>query len=668
MKSKAVVAAVVFCGLMAADVSRAGPPAQDRSAGLLHQRIWRSGSDEEQSLFAIGNGRMIAYLKGPEVTHLWGPPYSSPNLARIEFRQPPGLTAVSSREAGSAIWHHTLNLEGQAQPAGTITDFMDSDLPCMVRIIENSVPLEMVVHTENARRTDTSARYDGRAALLCTHPTGSAVYGYRFRSQQPACIQILGEGGLQFVAPQAQADPLVIKIPPGRSLLMIVGGPELPQCINYTDLALQTGAADMLERTRAWWNRELANVKVPGPADLLGGRLGRIAEDVAVNLITQQASEGAVLAGHNYCLAYVRDQFGVARCLLDLGLEHRARQVLAFYWGIFQRAGLLHNAQTIGGWPYFHVHENDDVEMTAYVIQQALEYMDRTEDAAFVREIFPMLEWAFNVQTRHIVKNMLPFNGDETYIAGGILPRSCMDHGSAESTYLFFASGRRLADWAEAQGLWDGDKAEAARRQCKQVESAFVDNFIVDSRLMLNNPARAEGLSGPRFRHGVCQAQLPGCLFFGWLERNAHGLYCCEYCYVNGPSKPPEPVRHFLASVALTPLFVGVPIENHPTRLTDLEAALTDFRDADGKLGYGSRRLPGYELGFLLNAMSELGHVEAGRMAELLIGLLDPTGAWVEYYQADRPQGTRYRPWESAINYSALVRFARGSACNKGAK
>lgn len=67
-------------------------------------------------------------------------------------------------------------------------------------------------------------------------------------------------------------------------------------------------------------------------------------------------------------------------------------------------------------------------------------------------------------------------------------------------------------------------------------------------------------------------------------------------------------------------------------------------------------------------ALSELGHVEARRMAELFIGLLDPADAWVEYYQADRPQGTRYRPWESAINDSALVRFARGSACNKGAK
>ncbi|NLX15027.1 MAG: hypothetical protein GXY44_15445 [Phycisphaerales bacterium] len=660
MPLRQIVSALVYCS-----ISMASMPGSSLAAMSSGPRLQRPGCEDEQSLFAIGNGRMIAYLKGPEVTHIWGPPYSSPNLARIELRTPPGLTTVSSREGGSAIWHHTLGLEGESQPVITITDFMDSDLPCMIRIIESKVFLEMVVYTENARRTCAGGRYDGRHAMLCTHPAGSLVYGYRLHSQHPMTIQLLVEGSLCFGSSLSAVDPLVIKISPGRGQLTIVGGPELPQCISNTDMALRTGVDNMLTRTRTWWNRELTQVTVP---DSGIGRMGRIAEDVAVNIITQQAVEGAVLAGHNYCLAYVRDQLGVARGLLDLGLHQRARQILAYYWNVFQRVGRIQNAQTIGGWPDFHVHENDEVELTSYIILQAFEYLDRTGDVAFVREIFPMLSWAFDIQRGHIEKDMLPFNGDETYIAGDILPRSCMDHGSAESTYLFFASGYRLADWAESQGLWDIDKADAARGQCQQVQSAFSANFVVDGRIMLNNPARAEGLNYPRFRHGVCQARLPGCLFFGWLERKVPGRYCCERCFVNDSVIPPASSQHFLASVALTPVFVGFPIESRPIGIADLDAALVDLRDADGKLGYGSCRLPGYELGFLLYAMSELGHADGEHMAELLVGLLDPTGAWVEYYQAGQPQGTRYRPWESAINYSALVNFSMKMGRNRAAK
>ena len=36
--------------------------------------------------------------------------------------------------------------------------------------------------------------------------------------------------------------------------------------------------------------------------------------------------------------------------------------------------------------------------------------------------------------------------------------------------------------------------------------------------------------------------------------------------------------------------------------------------------------------------------------------MVDPTGAWAEYYVLGRPHGTRCRPWESAINIEVLLR------------
>ena len=38
--------------------------------------------------------------------------------------------------------------------------------------------------------------------------------------------------------------------------------------------------------------------------------------------------------------------------------------------------------------------------------------------------------------------------------------------------------------------------------------------------------------------------------------------------------------------------------------------------------------------------------------------MVDPTGAWVEYYLNGAPHGTRCRPWESAINLEAVLHYA----------
>jgi len=51
-------------------------------------------------------------------------------------------------------------------------------------------------------------------------------------------------------------------------------------------------------------------------------------------------------------------------------------------------------------------------------------------------------------------------------------------------------------------------------------------------------------------------------------------------------------------------------------------------------------------------------HTLARLLYEKTLGLLDSTGAWSEYYLAGVPRGTRCRPWESAINLEAALRWA----------
>jgi len=136
-----------------------------------------------------------------------------------------------------------------------------------------------------------------------------------------------------------------------------------------------------------------------------------------------------------------------------MGYFDEARDILKFYWDIWKRSGYIRNAQAIGIPGVFHQHENDEVEITGYLIIQAFDYLEKTKDTALVKEIFPLLEWAWSAQKRNLIRGMLPFNGDETYVAGGILPRSALNDGSAESTLLFLEAGKRLMPFIEENNL-----------------------------------------------------------------------------------------------------------------------------------------------------------------------------------------------------------------------
>ena len=62
-----------------------------------------------------------------------------------------------------------------------------------------------------------------------------------------------------------------------------------------------------------------------------------------------------------------------------------------------------------------------------------------TGDQDFFITLIPHLLWALQAQLPLLHNGMLPFNGDETCIAGGIQPRGCISCGALEATCLFVA-------------------------------------------------------------------------------------------------------------------------------------------------------------------------------------------------------------------------------------
>ena len=600
------------------------------------------------------------YGQGPNILQLFGPSYSTTSIGGMALQSAPA-TCVSRRVPGAAIWEHRISENGSV--IAVITDFVDSELPCFIRQVNAAAPITFVFRPEPwlrmTQREGTFGKSPATGSLLVETPIGKSSvpfgnYPIPFAFFQQFAWRENVTGNYDTAKREAS-----FVFGPGQGRLFVAGGPELDVCLAHMDAALNADYGALLARTRSWWSYFTAKGRDFGkelPADVpQRERLVQVLDDTAVLIKAQQSVEGGVLAGYPYHLGYVRDQYGTSRGLAALGHMEMCRDILDFYFRVFEKFGAIHNAQAFGIPGLFHVHENDEVEITGYITLQAFDYLTRTGDIAFVKHIFPMLDWAWTVQQRNLVKGMLPFNGDETYVAGGILPRSALNDGSAEATMLFIDSGTVLADFAERQGLWDKEHIAKARQTLEELRAAFRGSFWRDERLITNNPERrADEAVLPNTRHGVCES----CNTVQWTLRTETGRYVCVDCLNKPPLPKVDPTVYTLQSVSLTPLYFHSPLFTKEELRPQVTSIIQAYKDS-GKLPSrpDSDVSVGYDYGLVLYALTELGDPMSKDLYEKTLSLADDTGAWAEYYRDHKPFNTRCRPWESAINVEALLHW-----------
>jgi hypothetical protein len=624
------------------------------------------------SIHALGNGAMCIYEKGADIITAYTGPFSTPSYFTLQCSG--GTEIQSSRKQGTALWTHTL-LQGNTA-TGVLDDLVDAKLPCFVRHVETKsrvvfqMKLEPYVQViDNSNRLSGHGGVSGRLMIV---PPGTTIYQtYVYPRLLYGQLMVTGASAIESVP-----DSGIIRVTcePGTSDLYIIGGPEYADVMSHTSEILKTSREKMMEETLGYWKNFTKSRKDFGillPASVpQREKLLQTIDDVAVLIKSQQSVQGAVLAGYPYPLGYVRDQYGVSRGLLALGLTGEARSILNFYWKIFKRYGYIHNAQAIGVDGIFHIHENDEVESPGYLIMQSFDLLKASHDTAFMQEISPMLDWAYTCQKKYLVNGMLPFNGDETYVAGGLLPRSALNDGSAEATMLFVESGQKYLDWAERTHRMSTADIGENRSLVALVKSKFQDNFWHDGVLWTNNPERATIATLPQYRHGVCEKAGDGCLMnkyqgIVWTERNENNRYLCAACINAGPFPKADPKAYNLLSVALDPFYMKFTVMPREK----LEGAVLQIRDNFVTTGAMTSKqemanqkngihIVGYDFGFLLTALTELGDADAPLVYDKTLSVVDREGSWSEYYMNDRPSGTRCRPWESAINLEALINQA----------
>ncbi|HKK61042.1 MAG TPA: hypothetical protein VJ951_00695 [Bacteroidales bacterium] len=642
------------------------------------QREWNNQLKDDGTIHSLGNGKMLVYGQGPEIHTIYPGPFTTPALFNLFADDNLPLASVSTREQGTAIWTHQLSQNGTG--AGFFQDFVDAEIPVFVRHqdITGKMEFHLKLNDEVAVVNISEDNASGINKMLLMANPGTGIY-QKYVYPKPLYHQIAWKGAVSVESSSNDDIDYTFKIEAGESFIYFIGGPDYPAVVQNTKETQETDYKQLTSRTRKWWNefssrrynfdKKLA-ANVPLRSELL-----QTIDDVSVMIKTQQADEGAVIAGYPYPLGYVRDQYGVSRALLTLGLYQEAKSVLNFYWNVWQRAGVIHCAQGIGVDNIFHVHENDEVESPGYLLLQAFDYLRTTGDEDFIHTILPMLEWCHEVQKKHIAGGMLPFNGDETYVAGGILPRSALNDGSAEATMLFIDAGTFFLDWLEDEKIWSRKKINRNRKIVAQTKDLFRDNFWIDGNLITNQPKRLNFTDIPNFRNGICERGGPDCLIYkgldgiggiDWTQKDKNDRYQCASCFQLGPLQEIDPKVYTLISTSLLPLYFDSELVNADEIAPIVSKVYNAYSESGiltsqivGDEQPDNNRSVGYDYGLILDALMQTQHDGAEEIYRKTLSITDDVGSWSEYFVDDEHNNTRCRPWESAINLEALINFAR---------
>lgn len=634
-------------------------PSPDPAASpspLVHKREWHVG-DKDESTHVLGNGHAMVHELGPNIAYFRAPWITSPNLITVDLAAPAEIRAVSSREQGTSIWHHRLYLGSDS--AGEMVDFLVEGQPAFRRTISSRVGLTFRVR--GSHLVADARRYPGRTVLLGEWPYGTEIFA-DLKASAPFAAQLvfpsscridLDAGSNQHGDSKREAR---IYLPPGDAEITITAGSDIPGCLAATELCLARPLRQDLAGTRQSWRSRLSHMQWIHSGNPSSLHVDAVVDDIATLLLSHQSMAGGVCARQFYPLFYVRDQYGVSRALLGLNMTDEARAILAYYYRIWQVHGRIHNAQSDGPYHWFHRAENDDVELTGYLILQAFDYLRTTHDESFVAEILPMLEWALEAQRKQLVTDMLPFNGDETYVAGGIFPRTHLNDGSSEATLLYLAASDRMLAWVADRKLWPVRKISDHAEATAAVKRSYAGNFIVNNRLTVNHPRRPDPSVLPRFRYGVCLGQYDkDCLFLTETEIADDGRYFCYSCYPKRTRDTYDARIHFIPSVALTSRLIDYQAVPRAVLSSTLADALGVFMK-NGHFAWPDTTLPGYETGVVSFVLAADADPRADDFIEHMFELRDATGAWAEYYVGAEPRGCRSRPWESALSLVALLK------------
>lgn len=285
-------------------------------------------SDRQWDLYCVGNGRMAAYWNRGEMEGLFGPSYSAPDMLTLRHADAVRAAAPSVRRAQSAVWDTALEQSGE--PAGSLTVFACREFPAVVVRVHALRPVRYRLGyspglNAGAEPPRENSGLLGQNGWLWQIRAGNYLY-MDYPTPYPIWCQTLLRGA---VHAQADGDGVLCTFAPGDSELWLIGGPDYAALAENAAQALALSAAQAERDCLTAWAQVYAaadlEARIPKDAPRREELL-RAADNTIAVILSQQAEEGAVLAGHCFHLGYVRDQYGVCRALLRLGPDRAGKE------------------------------------------------------------------------------------------------------------------------------------------------------------------------------------------------------------------------------------------------------------------------------------------------------------------------------------------------------
>ncbi len=607
-------------------------------------------------LHFIGNGRVAMGGEGADIVQLFAPCYSVPGVMTLKLIEE-NITIQSYRIRGSAGYFTTLTDTKNETSVGSLLDYTHPHAPVFIRKVSLGRPMTFAFASPFGV-TDTTAVFGGEmTARLFEIPDGIPVFSKSKTDKEIYCQLLL--------SPACQVGEGTVTFPAGESYLIFVGGhpgdhgtQSFENCMKLSEVMVSADPEKIFKDCLRHWEEIFQSMKVDPRAlsSLPDGE--ELLEAVTAALVTQTSVEGGVIAGAFYHLAYGRDMYGVFRAYMALGLHDYARRMVAYMADTYEKKGYMPNASGMG-MPCSHRHENDNAEQTGYYLLELVEYVSATGDVQFLRDRLAYGIYLLEAQEKELAGGMIPFNGDETYIAGGILPRGAIDHGSMEATALYITSTVRFLDLVETYGLLDASYVTIHRHLAETAQKSFVSHFTEGDVIYVNQPSRLAYADLPDHRHGVCHA----CMWMTNLLRTPEGGYLCPKCYGKSPA-PVDRNRYSLDCALWMSVFAGCDLLPEPLIQAALDRTVARLRDS----GFGEtdpNNAVGYELGVLLYTLAAYRPAEAEAYRDILDALLEDRvqgSVWTEYYRNGKPSlaSCPYRPWESGINLVGILKYCKG--------
>jgi hypothetical protein len=618
------------------------------------------------TVHCLGNGNICAYGRGTDVFDLAGPEYSSPKAFELESEFPGNRKedVITKKLSHVAFCHEAAggpNANDDA-PMLRIIDFAPPGSFLFIRQIEGSAVI--TVRSPYGRFSPTHL---GDTLMAETRP-GNMIYTYMLEDGRPVGYP---SARFRYAAMRATGDCRILFDPsePLTAKVAVEGFGQLIFSFSFYMAEAFEIAAKYPQNVPFGGRKLFVGDKLLRPERELtvapSHRYYREVCDAYDVIASQQSVHGGVLAGYNYRLIYVRDNYGVLRFLLAAGAHGRAKKMMEYYIGVFDRYGRIQNAQGAGEYA-FHVHENDNAEITGYVVMMLTDYLKATGDMETVRKGLPLIKYCLAAQHSVLSNGMIPFNGDETYIAGGLLPRSAINDGSMEATSIYHESILRVLAIKELVSGLGTELIVDISRDLQLITEGFGKHFTgPEGQLYCNDP---DSGYAPPFRPGGVLNCSHG---FGIGYRDNDGNYVCPKCFAakKGAGLKPEPgLEQWLAlngqgeGQSQSKSAAGNGGKRYVTEAAVLSPAFTvadslipvdKIREAAEKtleeLPRRSKTV-GYEPGFIMYC---LGYNE--KLASEMLSMRDEFGSFSEYYEGGNQAGTLCRPWETAIDLAALL-------------